>query len=120
MSKPISQRPRAEQDIDEVLAYLKQRSPAAALAFLDALERSYGLLSEQPSMGSTRHADYVPGLPVPLRFFPVSNARFPRILIYHLDLPDSVQIIRVWDAARGLEALAEGFVNEDSSEMCGT
>ncbi len=34
-----------------------------------------------------------------------SLKEFPRILIYYMDRPDAVEVIRVWDAARGLEAL---------------
>lgn len=107
MTKAVIQRPKADEDIDAIVSYLARESPAAARAFLDAIERSYDTLAEQPGIGSTRHAQYVPELPLPLRFHPIT--RFPRILIYYLDRPEAVEVLRVWDAARGLEALVEGL-----------
>ena len=38
-----------------------------------------------------------------LRFLPLK--RFERHLVYYIDLPDHVEVIRVWHAARGLGAL---------------
>lgn len=71
-------------DIDEIVRYfLAHESTAVARAVLDAIERSYNILREQPSIGSTRHAKYAPKLSLPLRFH--SIARFPRILINYLD-----------------------------------
>lgn len=105
MSKPVRQRPQAQADIAAIADYLQAESPRAALAFIDAVEASYALLSAHPASGSTRHAPLLPELPVPLRFHPLT--RFDRILIYYLDLPDAVEVIRVWDAGRGLEALIQ-------------
>jgi toxin ParE1/3/4 len=42
---------------------------------------------------------------VPLRF--LSLKRFENHLVYYLDLPGHVDVIRVWHAARGLDALLE-------------
>jgi toxin ParE1/3/4 len=103
MSKPVVQRPRADQDIDEIYGYLRSDSAKAANTFFDSVQAAYELLSEQPAIGSPRHAEYCPELPHPLRFHPVKN--FPRILIYYMDRPDAVEVIRVWDAARGLDVL---------------
>ena len=103
MRKPVIQRPRADQDIDEIFAFLRKDSREAAARFLDAVQAVYELLADQPAIGSTRHAEFCPELPQPLRFHPLAD--FPRILVYYMDRPDAVEVIRVWDAARGLEAL---------------
>ncbi|MEO6922635.1 MAG: type II toxin-antitoxin system RelE/ParE family toxin [Bryocella sp.] len=104
-AKPVIQRPRADADIDEIFRWLQRDSPNAAIKILDALQAAHGLLSEHPACGSKRHARYCPELPHPLRFFPLHD--FPRILIYYMDRPDAIEVIRVWDAARGLQALID-------------
>ena len=103
MSKPVIQRPRADADIDEIFHWLRRESPKAAGKFLDAVQAAYALLGEHPAAGSARHAVYCPELPHALRFFPLGD--FPRILIYYMERPDAVEVIRLWDAARGLDAL---------------
>ena len=96
-------RPRADADIDEIFAYLRHESMQAAVRFLDSAEAAFRLLGEHPAIGSTRHAEFCPELPDPLRFHPLEG--FPRVLVYYIDRTDAVEIIRVWDAARGLDAL---------------
>lgn len=104
--KPLRQRPQASTDIGAIADYLSaSATPEVALRFIDAVEAAYDLLSAHPASGSPRHAHVLPELPVPLRFHPVRH--FERILIYYLDLPDGVEVIRIWDSARGLEALLE-------------
>lgn len=103
MSKPVRQRPQAGADISAIADFLHADSPGAALRFIDALDAAYVLLCAHPASGSTRHAALLPELPVPLRFHPVQG--FERILVYYLDLPDAVEVIRVWHASRGLDAL---------------
>jgi toxin ParE1/3/4 len=105
MGKPVEQRPSADADTDSIWDWLQAKSPPAADKFLDAIEHVYALLGEHPAIGSTRHADLFPDMPVPVRFHPVRD--FPRILIYYIDRPDIVEIIRVWDAAQGLQELIE-------------
>lgn len=105
MSKPVLQRPQAEADIIAMADYLHDQSPDAALQFIDAVEAACALLSAHPASGSTRHAWLLPELPVQLRFHPLRG--FPRVLIYYLDLPEAVDVVRVWDASRGLEALMD-------------
>ena len=105
MSKPVRQRPQALIDFMAIADFLHETSPDASLKFIGAVESAYALLSEHPGSGSMRHASVLPELPVPLRFHPVQG--FPRVLIYYLDLPEAVEVIRLWDAARGLDALIE-------------
>lgn len=105
--KPLRQRPQAATDIAAIADHMfVSATPEVALRFIDAVESAYALLSAHPASGSPRHAHVLPELPVPLRFHPIRH--FERILIYYLDLPDGVEVIRIWDAARGLEALLEG------------
>jgi toxin ParE1/3/4 len=105
MVKPVHRRPAAHEDVRTIRDWLHTESPPAAYKFLDAIEHVYALLGEHPAIGSTRHADLFPDMPVPVRFHPVRD--FPRILIYYIDRPDIVEIIRVWDAAQGLQELIE-------------
>jgi toxin ParE1/3/4 len=107
MSKPVLQRPRADEDIDEIFIHFRRESPQAAAAFLNAVQAAYEMLAEHPRIGSTRHAEYCTELPYPLRFLPIRH--FPRVLIYYMERPEAIEVIRVWDAARGLEALMEGM-----------
>ena len=62
-------------------------------------------VARHPASGSTRHAALFPELPVPLRFHPLRH--FERVLVYYRDLPAHGEVIRVWDAARGLDALLD-------------
>jgi plasmid stabilization system protein ParE len=43
--------PRAKAEIDEIVAYLEEYSATAAARFLDALGRTYQMLSAHPEIG---------------------------------------------------------------------
>ena len=102
--KPLIWRQAAIDDAAEAASwYAGEGGLALELASIDALEMACRRIVEQPAMGSTRHANLFPQLPVPLRYLPL--ARFKRYLLYYVDLPDRVELIRVWDAARGLHDL---------------
>jgi toxin ParE1/3/4 len=105
VSKPVFRRPRAAVDIADIARFLAGRSLPAALRFIDDVEAACALLAEHPAAGSQRHAGLFPDLPAPLRFH--SLKRSDRILIYYVDFGDRLEVIRVWDAARGLEALLD-------------
>lgn len=105
MGKPVRPRSVADKDVDDIWDWLNTQSPPAADKFLGAIKHVYALLGDHPAIGAMRHADLMPELPHPLRFHPVRG--FPRILIYYMDRPEFVEIIRVWDAAQGLQALIE-------------
>jgi toxin ParE1/3/4 len=99
------ERPRAALDIEDIVDYFLAEYPPAAVKFLNAVETAYAMLAAHPASGSGRHAYLFPELPAPLRFHPLKE--FPRVLIYYLDRRDGVEIIRIWDASRGLDALVE-------------
>ncbi len=104
--KPLRLREQAKSDADEAAAwYAKQGGLALELAFVDALEAAYGLICRHPRIGSTRHAEHAADLPSPLRFLPLK--RFEHHLVYYIELPQYVEIIRVWHASRGLELLID-------------
>jgi len=68
------------------------------------LEATLQRIALFPASGSSRHADLAAQLPQ-LRFMPVSS--FDRYLVYYVDLPKCVHIIRVWCVDRGLDRLMQ-------------
>ena len=61
--KPVIPRERANQDVDELIAYdLAEGSERAALGFIDALEQAYAHIGRHPATGSPRYA-HEPGVP---------------------------------------------------------
>ena len=85
--------------------YVAQGGMALGERFLARVQAALAQLSQFPACGSLRHAECIPGLPVPLRFLPLRE--FERHLVYYLDLPTHIQVIRVWNSARGLAALMD-------------
>ncbi len=83
--------------------YARQGGLSLGDAFLAEVDAALKSIAKHPGSGSTRHAEHAPDLPSPLRFLPLK--RFERHLVYYIDLPDHVEVIRVWHAARGLGAL---------------
>ena len=75
------------------------------IGFIDTVESVVELIEAHPGAGSALHADLLPSLAVPLRFHPVR--RFDGYLVYYVELPAYVSIVRIWNASRGLEALLE-------------
>lgn len=73
--------------------------------FIATVDAALLRIAAFPGAGSARHAWVSEELPVPLLF--VILPVFDRYLIYYLDLPDRVDILRVWDTSRGLDALME-------------
>lgn len=104
--KPIHWRNSARRDLDDSADwYAQQGGFLLETRFIAAVEATALLIREHPAAGSTRHAADVPGLQALLRYFPVRE--FERHLFYYVDHPTHVEVIRVWNAARGLDALME-------------
>lgn len=104
--KRLHWRPLARQDADDAASwYANQGGLALELAFIDELQAATELIARHPGSGSTRHAVLFPDLSTPLRFSPLK--RFERYLIYYLEFPDHLEIVRIWDAARDLPARLE-------------
>lgn len=112
----LTWRRAAERDAAALARYYVDRGGTSLeVAFLDELEAAFNLIVAYPESGSTRHADLFPELPAPLRFHPLR--RFERILVYYVMAPDHVEIIRVWNATRGLEALLDDAHDESGGEI---
>ena len=104
--KPIHWRDSARRDLDDAADwYARQGGFLLESRFIAAVEATSLLIRRHPATGSTRHADALTGLPAPLRYFRVRD--FEDYLFYYIDLPAHVEVIRVWNTVRGLEALME-------------
>jgi toxin ParE1/3/4 len=104
--KRVEWRPQARHDALEAAHwYARQGGLPLGERFLAKLDEALDRLAHHPGSGSARHAQALPDLAAPLRF--VLPDGFERYLIYYLDLPTHVEVVRVWNAARGLDALME-------------
>ncbi len=56
-AKPVIPRDQAVRDVEQIIYYyLAEGSEQAALGFIDALERAYAHIGENPATGSSRYA----------------------------------------------------------------
>ena len=98
--KPVIPRERAERDIDEAIThYLAEAGEPTALAFIDALQRAYRLIAQQPAIGSPRYAYEIgiDGLRVwPLRKYPY--------LVFYVERDTQLDVWRVLHAQRDIPA----------------
>jgi len=87
----VTIRPRAAADIDDAVSYYEQRaSPAVAQRFVAELQAAFGLLVQNPDIGSLRFARLFPGKKI--RHW--SMQHFP-FRIFYLILPGEVQVVAV-------------------------
>lgn len=96
--KPVVQRTLAEQDVDEALTYyLEEGAEAAALGFIDALQKAYAHIGCHPATGSPRygHELSLPGL----RSWPLT--RYP-YLVFYIEQADHVDVWRVLHQQRDI------------------
>jgi toxin ParE1/3/4 len=100
----VVRRPRAVRDIVEIAVYIGQNSPAAAQRFVDASDRTFALLADQPRLGRI----YAPDNPqlTAIRCLAVSD--FPRYLIFYRLSGATVEVVRVLHGARDLMSILEG------------
>lgn len=99
-AKPVVPRRRANQDVDEAVAYyLSEGSEQAALGFIDALEQAYAHIGRHPGTGSPRYAQELdlPGL----RSWPLK--RYPH-LIFYVEREDEIDVWRVLHGQRNIPA----------------
>lgn len=102
--KPVRVRPQADTEMDALADDIARDSLNAALRFLEAVQKSFDLISKQPEIGSRRYA-YLP-LMEGLRMWPVAN--FEKHLIFYIERPSYIDVLRVLHSARDLpEALTE-------------
>lgn len=102
--KPLDVTPRAQCDIDEVVAqHVDEAGPDLASRFLNTLFEAFDLLSRNPGLGSLRYATALnlPGARCwPLRPWPH--------LVFYVEREGSVDVFRILHGARDIPAtLAE-------------
>jgi toxin ParE1/3/4 len=85
----------AEEDFTGYVDYLAQERPAAALAFIDAIERAFARLAELPEIGSPRafQNSRLEGI----RMWPVPQ--FQNYLIFYRIVGEEIQVLRILHAA---------------------
>ena len=88
-------RPRADQDLDDIWAFIAEDDPTAASRFVRLIEERCRILAENPLMGRSR-SELAPGL----RSFPFGN-----YLVFDVPIENGVEIVRVVSGARDIEAL---------------
>jgi toxin ParE1/3/4 len=94
--KPVIPRARANEDVDDIIAYyLSEGSVRAALGFIAALERTYAHIGRHPGSGSPRygHELALPGL----RSWPLK--RYPH-LVFYVEREDHIDVWRVLHGKR--------------------
>jgi len=98
--KPLVPRQKADQDVDDAIAYFAREAPHWVDSFIEELEAAYGRISEAPKTGSPRYATLlaIPGLRAHL------VARFPYIIFY-LEHPHVVDVVRVLHQHRDIPAI---------------
>lgn len=107
--KALVQRALALDDVDQAIThYLEQDAAAAALGFVDALERAYVHIGKHPATGSPRyaHALDIPGL----RSWPLSKYPY---LVFYVERTDHIDVWRVLHMQRDIPAwMTDGTEDE--------
>jgi len=105
--KPLRVLPRADADVDEAADYYaEQESMDLALRFLDAVERAYKFIAQNPQTGSPGQYD-APQLDG-VRRWPVPG--FDSYLVFYRLVGEWIEIVRVLHGARDIERLFEDEV----------
>ncbi len=104
MSRRVILRPEVPDDLHSIVAYLEQRSVAAADRFVEAVFATWNDLAAHPGKGSPKHFPRT-GL-TGVRSWPVPG--FPNHLVYYQTHPDAVIILAVVHGARNVPAILKG------------
>jgi toxin ParE1/3/4 len=86
---------RAEEDLVEIWLYIAEDNANAADRLLEEIDRSCGLLADNPLLGRAR-----PDIAPELRYLPIGN-----YLILYRTLPHGIEVVRVVHGARRMEGL---------------
>jgi toxin ParE1/3/4 len=111
MTGRIERHDAAQNDLDEIAEYIRQRSPRAALRFVDAAEATFERLAGMPDMG-TRYEPEGMASVAELRHFPISQ--FPTYLVFYRPLPEGIAVVRVLHGARDIGGVLAEDVPEDA------
>ena len=102
-TKTIVPRELANRDVEQAIDhYLVEANDEVALGFLDALEKAYRHIAQQPASGSPRYAHQL-GL-ADLRFWPLG--RYP-YLVFYVERDDHVDVWRVLHHQRDIPGWME-------------
>jgi len=97
---PVRVRPEADRDVDRAVAFLledEEQAPAAARQLLAELEAAFARIAGHPGIGSRRYARLLRGL----RFWKLRRHPY---LIFHVEHPAFIDVLRVLHAARDIPA----------------
>lgn len=95
---PLRVRPAADRDLDAALAFLlKEGAQAAALRLLEEFEAALARIGGRPEIGSPRYAHLLPGL----RYWRLRRHSY---LVFYVELPGFVDVLRVLHAKRDIPA----------------
>lgn len=103
-AKRVVRREQADIDVEDIATYyLEEGAEAAALGFLDALDRAYAHIGRNPATGSPRYAHELnlPGL----RAWPLT--RYPH-LVFYVERADHIEVWRVLHGQRDIPAWLSG------------
>lgn len=83
-------RPQAERDVYDVMSYIGQRNPRAALRWQDEIYATFAMIGSMPGIGTARETPQL------------KTQMFPKdgYLIFYRVYEDGVEILRVLHAAR--------------------
>jgi toxin ParE1/3/4 len=101
MSLTIQLYPKAQQDIETIVDYLKQENPQSAQNFIQYLQESLDTLSLFPKLGHLR--DYQHPTLKQIRMLPIK--RFSNYLIFYQPNETTLQVVRVLHASRDIAQL---------------
>lgn len=87
--------PLAESDIETIVLYIAEDSPAAALRWFDDIHRRCQRLGDMPGIGTSRHE-----IRAGLRSFQVGN-----YLLLFREIAEGAEIVRVINGARQWQEL---------------
>ncbi len=98
--KPVVPRELARLDVEDAIDhYLGEGAAQAAIGFIEALEKAYDHIGQQPATGSPRYAHELnlPGL----RFWALTGYPY---LVFNFEHPERVDVWRVLHGRRDIPA----------------
>jgi toxin ParE1/3/4 len=105
MPKLIDKTTLATQDIRGLAAYyLAEAGMSVARRFIDHAELAFSNLAQMPRMGALLGFQSPPYADI--RRWHIQG--FPRLIILYRAIPDGIEVVRVLDTGRDLNALFDG------------
>jgi toxin ParE1/3/4 len=86
---------KAHADVKEILLYISEDKPGAALKFVERIEARCELIANNPEMGELR-PEYGPG---------VRSVSVGRYVIFHSSTPEEVLILRIRPGDQDIRSL---------------